>query len=118
MTTRQQKVGELLKVEISDIVRREMKDPRLGFLTITDVSVTADMRQAQAFISVMGDESERKASLDALNRASGFIRGELGRRLRMKIIPEVEFHMDASIEEGARIFELLQQIKKDESKKD
>jgi ribosome-binding factor A len=115
MTTRQEKVEELLKVEISDIVQKEMRDPRLGFVTLTDVEVSPDLRHARVFVSVMGDEEQQEVSLKTLDRASGFIRGELGKRVRMRVLPEVEFRIDISIERGARIFELLQQIKGDES---
>ena len=115
MTTRQEKVEELLKVEISDIVQKEMRDPRLGFVTLTDVEVSPDLRHARVFVSVMGDEEQQEVSLKTLDRASGFIRGELGKRVRMRVLPEVEFRIDISIERAARIFELLQQIKGDES---
>jgi ribosome-binding factor A len=114
MTQRQEKVEELLKVEISDIIQRELKDPRVGFITVTDVEITPDLRHARVFVSVLGDESQQKASMKALKSASGFIRGELGKRIRMRVTPEIEFRVDESIERGARIFELLQQIKKDE----
>jgi len=111
MTTRQEKVEELLKIEISDIMLREIKDPRLGFVTITDVEVTKDMRHAKVYISVLGDEKAKEESLGVLNRAAGFIRGEFGRRAHMKVIPEIAFKMDTAVEAGARIFELLEQEK-------
>ena len=117
MTQRQEKVGELLKVEISEIIFREMKDPRLGFVTITDVKVTADLKYARVFVSIMGDPKQQEMGITALKHASGFVRGELGKRVRMRVTPEIEFRIDESIEQGARIFELLQQIKKDESDK-
>ena len=111
MTTRQEKVEELLKVEISDIIRRELKDPRIGFVTITDAEVSKDLRHAKVYISVMGDEKAKEESLSVLQHAAGFIRGEFGRRAFLRVIPEIEFKMDTSIEQGARIFELLQQEK-------
>lgn len=111
MTTRQEKVNELLKVEISDIMLREMKDPRLGFVTITDVEVTKDLRHATVYISVLGEEKDKETSLAVLQRAAGYIRGEFGRRVHMKVIPEISFRMDTAVERGARIFELLQQVK-------
>ncbi|HOK55618.1 MAG TPA: 30S ribosome-binding factor RbfA [Armatimonadota bacterium] len=115
MSTRQEKVGELLKVEISQMLQRELKDPRIGFVTITDVEVSPDLRHARVFVSIMGEEEERQASMKALKSASGFIRSELGKRLRMRVTPDVEFRIDSSIEQGARIFELLEQIKRNES---
>ena len=115
MSTRQEKVEELLKKEISEIIQREMKDPRLGFVTVTDVEITPDLRHARVFVSIMGDEEQQKQSMKALRSASGFVRGELGKRVRMRVTPDVEFRIDTSIEQGARIFELLEQIKRDES---
>ena len=114
MTTRQEKVEELLKVEISDIIRRELKDPRLGFITITDAEVSKDLRHAKVYISVLGDEKAKEESLAVLQRAAGFIRGEFGRRAYMKTIPEIAFKMDTSVEQGARIFELLEQERRHE----
>ena len=114
MTTRQEKIEELLKVEISDIIRRELKDPRLGFITITDAEVTKDFRHAKVYISVLGDEKAKEESLAVLQRAAGFIRGEFGRRAYMKTIPEITFKMDTSVEQGARIFELLEQERRHE----
>jgi ribosome-binding factor A len=114
MSTRQEKVEELLKAEISEILQRELKDPRLGFVTVTEVEVSPDLRHARVFVSVMGDERAREESLEGLKSAAGFVRGELGRRLTMRVTPEIEFRIDSSIEQGARIFELLEQIRKDE----
>lgn len=115
MSTRQEKVEGLLKVEISEILQRELKDPRLGFVTITDVEISPDLRHAKVFVSVMGEEEQRKMSLKALRNAAGFVRSELGKRVRMRVTPEVDFRIDESIEHGVRMFEILQQIKKDES---
>ncbi|MHB0997779.1 MAG: 30S ribosome-binding factor RbfA [Armatimonadota bacterium] len=116
MSTRQERVKELLKSEISDIIRRGIKDPRIGFVTITDADITRDLRHAKVYISVLGDENQKLESLQVLQRASGYIRGEFGRRAFLKIIPEISFKMDTAIEHGARIFELLQQVKSDEQK--
>ena len=80
MTTRQERVQELLKVEVSDILRRELKDPRLGFITVTDAEITSDLRHAKIFVSVLGSEEERKENMAILKRAEKFVRQELGRR--------------------------------------
>lgn len=114
MTQRQERVEELLKVEISEILQREMQDPRIGFVTITDVEITPDLRHARVFISIMGDDAKKDESMKALKRAAGFIRSELGKRIRMRTTPEIEFKIDDSIDRGVRILELLEQIKKDE----
>lgn len=114
MTTRQERVNELLKEEISDIVRREIKDPRIGFITITGADVTKDLRHANVYVSVLGDDQQKSESLAILQRAAGFIRGEIGRRVHIKIVPEINFKLDTAVEHGVRIFELLQQVKTDE----
>jgi len=115
MSTRTERVEQLLRIEISDILRREIKDPRLGFVTITDVEVTKDLRNAKVFVSVMGDEHAKADSLIVLQRVAGFIRSEFGRRAHLKIIPEITFKMDSAISHGSRIFEILQQVEhKDE----
>jgi len=115
MTTRQQKVGELLKEEISDIIRRELKDPRVGFVTVTDAEVSADLSHARVYVSVLGSEQEKEATMKALRSASGFVRSEFARRAGMRTTPEIDFRFDESIEHGAHIFELLEQIKREES---
>lgn len=116
MTTRQERINEMLKIEVSDIIRRELKDPRLGFITITGAEVSKDLRHAKIFISVMGDENQKQETLSVLQKASGFIRSEFGKRATMKMIPDISFRMDSGVEHGARIFELLQQVKSDEQK--
>jgi len=105
-----------LKTEISDILRRELKDPRLGFVTITDAEVSKDLRHARVYVSVYGDEKQKEQNLAVLQGAAGYIRGEFGRRAFMKVIPEISFKLDTSVEHGARIFELLQQVKPDDKK--
>ena len=116
MTTRQERINEMLKIEISEIILRELRDPRLGFITITGAEVTKDLRHAKVFISVMGDENQQKETLMVLKKASGFIRSEFGKRATMKMIPEISFRMDSGVQHGMRIFELLQQVKSDEQK--
>ena len=110
MSTRTERVQELLRAEISDILRREIKDPRLGFVTITDVEVTKDLRHARVFVSVMGDEKAKEESMMVLQKSAGYIRGEFGRRVHMKVIPEISFKTDTAVAHGARIFELLRQV--------
>jgi len=114
MTTRQEKVQELLKHEISDILRREYKDPRLGFITVIDTEVTPDLRHAKVWVSVMGSDEERAANMKILKRSQHFVRQAFGRRVKMKTLPDIEFILDTSVDKGMRIFELLQRIKEDE----
>lgn len=111
MSTRQEKVREFLKVEVSRIIQTRMRDPRLGFVTVTDAEVSKDLRHAKIFVSVLGSDEERDRSLATLQSAAGFIRGEFGKHSSMKVLPEISFRFDTSVEHGSRIFELLQQVK-------
>jgi len=113
-TQRQGRVGHLLREEISRIIERELKDPRVdGLITITGVDVTADLRHARVFVSVYGSDDEVRQTLETLDRAAGFIRAELGKVVRLRYLPELEFKRDESIARGARIFELLEQVKRE-----
>ncbi len=114
MSIRTEQVKSLLKTEISDIIRRQINDPRIGFITITDAEVTADLHYAKVYVSVFGSEEEKKKTFDALHSASGFIRNEFGSRVKMKVIPEITFVPDLAIEHGARMFELFELIKKEQ----
>ncbi len=104
------RVGEQLKKELSHILQTEWKDPSIGFLTVTGVDVTNDLSQAKVFISVLGSDEQKENALKALARGKGFIRTELGKRIRLRHIPELLFHFDSSIEYGSRIEQLLGQL--------
>ncbi|WP_248926328.1 30S ribosome-binding factor RbfA [Paenibacillus hamazuiensis] len=104
------RVGEQIKKEISQIIQAELKDPRIGFITVTGVEVTNDFSQAKVFLSVMGSDEQKEETLKALSRSSGFIRSELGKRIRLRKIPELLFKFDASIDYGSRIEQLLDRI--------
>jgi len=108
---RSQRLGVLLKEEVADIILHKIKDPRVGFITVTDVELSADLRQAKVFISVLKEE-ERQLTLQILNEAKGFVRSEIAKRLRIKIIPTFEFVFDESIDRGFKIDQLLKEIKK------
>jgi ribosome-binding factor A len=110
MENRHKRLGELIKHEISDMILRGIKDPRIGFVSITSVELTGDLRQAKVFISVLGSETEKKSSLAGLRSATGFIRHELGHRLRLKYVPEIILEYDNSIEEGSRILALIDSV--------
>jgi ribosome-binding factor A len=109
--SRSNKVAEAIKKEVSLIIHDELKDPRLGFVTITDVELTQDLREAKIFFSVLGKEEEHKKTKLALDSALGFIRRLIGQRIRLRFVPEITFKEDRSSEYGARIEELLNQIK-------
>jgi ribosome-binding factor A len=108
---RSQRVGDLLREEIADIIIYKLKDPRIGFVTVTGVDVTDDIKIAVVYISILKEE-EKITTLDILNSAKSFIRAELSKRLRMKFIPSIEFRLDSSIEYGSRIETLLNDIRK------
>lgn len=113
---RTNRLKEAMKEEISDIIRKEIKDPRIGEMTsITAVEVTNDLRHAKVYASVFGDEKKQNDAIRGLQSAAGFIRSELARRIRLRHTPELVFHLDTSIAHGARISELIHQVKKQES---
>jgi ribosome-binding factor A len=112
---RSQRVGDLLRKEIADIIIYRLKDPRIGFITVTGVDVTDDIKLARVYVSILR-EGERKATLEVLNSAKSFVRSELSKRLRMKFIPSIEFRLDTSIEYGNKIEELLKEIEENEGK--
>ncbi len=108
MTSRRQKrVGELLHEEISLLLQRETSDPRFAQVTVTDVEVSADLRMARVYVSVLGEPLEQQAALQALDHAAGYLRHELGARLRLRRIPRLTFELDEAVERGSRILELL-----------
>ncbi len=98
------------------MISRDMKDRRVGFVTVTGVQVSPDLRHARIFVSLMGSESEKKESLEALNRANGWVRHELGQRIRMKYLPEITFLTDTSQEYGERIDRLIDEIREHEDR--
>src|SRR4030095_4220515 len=110
MSVRANRVGEQMKKELGEIISRKIKDPRIGFVTVTDVQVTGDLQQATVYISVLGDEKQRENTLMGLAKAKGFIRSEIGQRIRLRKTPEILFEFDESIEYGNRIDTLLHQI--------
>jgi ribosome-binding factor A len=110
MTARTERIDELLRQEIGEIIRRDVDDPRIGFATITDVETAPDLRHARVSVSVIGQPEERKATLAALGRAMPFVRHELGKRLRLKRIPELHLELDDSVERGTRVLQLLQEL--------
>lgn len=115
---RVEKVQELMKQEISQIIQRELKDPRIGFVTVTSVECTGDLREAKIYVSLMGSEQQVKDSWAGLNRGLGFIRREIGKRIRLRFTPELTFELDKSLDYSAHIQELLLKIKADEAARD
>ena len=114
---RQEKLGELFTAELSDLMRTRLKDPRVGFASITRVEVSGDLRHAKVFVSVMGTPEEQEGTIKALKHASGFLRHEMAGRVTIRYMPELVFKLDTSIKEGARILELIRQVELEESSK-
>ncbi|MGE8204040.1 30S ribosome-binding factor RbfA [Heyndrickxia sp. NPDC080065] len=113
MSLRANRVGEQMKKELSEIIGRKIKDPRIGFVTVTDVQVTGDLQQATVYITVLGDDKQKEGTLNALEKAKGFIRSEVGQRIRLRKTPELSFAIDESIDYGNRIETLIKEINTD-----
>lgn len=114
MTNRLARVRENIKEVVGIVIETKLKDPRVEMVTITDVDISPDLRHCKIFFSTLGDKKEHDRALEGLTSAAGFIRGELGRSLKMKYTPELEFHFDKSVEHGARISEILRKIKSEQ----
>ncbi|KAA0564219.1 MULTISPECIES: 30S ribosome-binding factor RbfA [Bacillaceae] len=110
MSHRANRVSEQMKKELSDIIGRKIKDPRIGFVTVTDVQVTGDLQQAKVYITVLGGEDQRENTLKGLAKAKGFIRSEVGQRIRLRKTPEIIFEFDESIDYGNHIETLLRKV--------
>ncbi|GIP43783.1 ribosome-binding factor A [Paenibacillus sp. J45TS6] len=110
------RVSEQIKKEISILIQTELKDPRIGFVTVTGVDLTNDLSQAKIYLSVFGDDEQKNNSLKALDKANGFLRSELGKRIKLRHVPELIFKIDESIEYGSRIEKLLTEIDTKDSK--
>src|SRR5437868_1376722 len=110
-TRRVERINDLLRAELSELIGRTMKDPRLaGLVSITEVETTSDLRHARVFVSVFGSEEDRQSSLTALRAASGFLRREVAQRITFRHMPELEFQLDSSLERGDRILQLIKQV--------
>ncbi|EIT85122.1 ribosome-binding factor A [Fictibacillus macauensis ZFHKF-1] len=108
---RSNRIGEQMKKELGDIIGRKLKDPRIGFVTVTGVEVTGDLQQATVYISVFGNDDQKEQTLRGLAKASGFIRTEIGKRIRLRKTPEISFKFDESIAYGSKIESLLTDLK-------
>ena len=110
MSQRTDRVDELLRQEIGTLLAKEIADPRIGFVTITDVETAPDLRHAKVWVSVIGGRADQKETLRALQNSMGFIRHELGRTLRIKRIPMLHVHLDDTAERGTRVLHLLSEL--------
>ncbi|MGO4887736.1 30S ribosome-binding factor RbfA [Anaerobacillus sp. MEB173] len=115
---RASRVGEQMKKELGQILQQELKDPRIGFVTVTGVEVTGDLQQAKVFITVLGNDDEKENTLKGLAKATGFIRSEIGKRIRLRKTPEISFEFDESIAYGNRIETLLADLNEQQKQSD
>jgi ribosome-binding factor A len=107
---RVERLRELVKSEFGQMLQRDLKDPRIGFVSVTDVEVSNDCGHVKIFVSVLGDEAAKQATMEGLESAKGFIRTELGKRIRLRYTPEIHLFADDSMERGSRIIRLLQEV--------
>jgi ribosome-binding factor A len=114
MTGRMRRVDVAVRQVIGDAVAQDLKDPRVGFVTVTDVETSPDLRHARVYVSVLGTPAERDASLEGLRSAHGFLQGRLARELRLKNTPELEFIFDDTTERAFRLERLLEREREDE----
>ncbi len=116
MAHRIERVNSLIRQEISDVLRRQVKDPRLGnFIAVTEVVTSADLKHARVFVSYMGNDEEKQETLNVLTSASGFFRKELAKRLKLRYTPELTFKWDDSIERGDRLLQLIDAVTSEEN---
>ncbi len=107
---RSKRVQELLLEEISKLIQFELKDPRIGFATLTGVNLTDNLKFARVFVSIIGDEAQKRDTLEGLQSARGFIRSWLGKNLKLRYIPELDFQLDETAENAQNISRLLNEI--------
>jgi ribosome-binding factor A len=111
------RLESLFKREISDIIRNEIKNVDFGLITITKVMLSGDLRYAKVYVSIYDKEPKQKKAMEILKRYSGFVKGIIGRRISIHHIPDINFIHDKSMEEASRIFQIMQDIKKESAQK-
>lgn len=115
---RVRRVAEQIKKDVSQIIGAQLKDPRVANITsVTEVQLTRDLRYASVYVSIYGSDIEKEKTLQALTKASGYIRSEIGRRIRLRYVPEINFFLDNSIEYGVHIEKVIKSLKEEESGK-
>jgi ribosome-binding factor A len=116
---RVRRVAEQIKKDIGQIIASQIKDPRVaGITSVTEVQLTRDLRYASVYVSIFGTDLEKEETLQTLIRAAGYIRGEIGRRIRLRYVPEINFFLDNSIEYGVHIENVIKSLKKEETDQD
>jgi len=115
---RSDRIAESIREEISSILLQEINDPRIQFVSVMRVEVSADLQHAKIFVSIIGSDDKKQEAFEGLKSARGFIQRKLGKRIRLRYTPEISFKMDTSVDEGMHIYELLQEIKNEGGLKD
>jgi ribosome-binding factor A len=115
--SRSQRVTEQILRELAELIRLEVKDPRVGFITLTDVEITPDYAHAKVYFTSLKGEEGLEETLVGLRRASGFLRRELGRRVRIHTTPELHFHYDQSVERGSRMSQLIDRVLREDEER-
>lgn len=116
MSRRSVRINDLLRDELSKLISKQLKDPRInGMLSVTEVEVSPDLKSARAYISILGEPSEKKLTLEGLVSSAGFLRRQLGTLIRIRQIPEIQFILDESIEQGNELLTLMDELKKNEN---
>ena len=105
---RRQRLGDQLQVELAVLIQRDVRDPRVGFVTVTEVRMSSDLRHARVYVSIFGDDEQKEESLAALDRARGFLKVQIGKRLRLRHVPELRFTVDGTLDHAERIESLLE----------
>lgn len=114
--SRQERVEELIREEVSDILRTRVFDPRIGFVSVTRVKMSSDLKNASIFVSIFGAENKKEEAMAGLNSATGFIQRELGHMLQLKTTPKIRFVRDDSLERGSRVLDILSKLRKQNEK--
>lgn len=116
MSQRTQRIGDLIRAELAELIRRELRDPRVALATVNRVDVSGDLSHATVLVSALGADDQRAAAVEGLERARGFLRRELARRLSLRTTPELRFELDRGAEHSQRISDLLDGLREDEGR--
>lgn len=108
-----ERIGDQIRCEISDIIAKRLNDPRIGFVTVTSVEVSEDLRHARVFVSIFGDEKTKAETMKGLKSAAGFIKGEVGHRLTIKFTPDLSFRLDESLDKAEHVLSILHELEKE-----
>ena len=111
---RRERLGDQLQVELADLIQHEVRDPRVGFVTVTEVRMSPDLKHARVYVSILGAAEETAESFDALEKTGGFLRSQIGRRLGLRHVPELRFVLDETLDTSARIDSLLEGTRGDD----